>query len=850
MDKPGSQIWGFVDKSGSVVIKPKYFAVGSFKNGVAMVFGADGKRQFIDSHGQRVANPNPASLYAKRVGQKYGFENDSGELKLPAIWDHASDFEEGVALVGNRPKKLHDGQDFLIDERGNVIYDFPNMSPHFGFENGLLEVFSVEGSGLRYGFIDRSGKFALQPVFGRIVHFSEGLVGASPLPPGESKWRLQKEGYADKSGTFVIAPRFDWTSAFSEGLAYVEENNRKEFIDKAGEVVFSLPKTASGVGDFHEGLASVCVGGEGERSIFPAKDSRVGFVDRSGRMCIPPSFSSSCLARPNFSEGLAPVAVAGERIGFIDKTGIFVIKPRFVDARAFCEGLAAVAFDRNLEVANKTGLFDDQLTEEQYWKSVMNIIGMAAAPFADVRPVRLFVEIKQKSDASLISFMQLESGPSEAKNIEALKLAILKAHLPNYPSYLGVFNKKTLSLVTTKTDTVLQKSQSDPAKDLLSEEAKLSSEYKFVSESETSDPHKCIELLNQALTIRASIYNFGDYNVFHYLSDLRQLSIQIGDYALAERFIRMNLEVAKLSPATFWTSGTTNYAIPPAGVEGLLRELVSTLLHQNKESEALQVEEQLTKLDSREAHESEADLGELFYKRGDYEKSEKFFKMALGLALAKVNSPKGDIDKDSWVADYLQDLDVLSQFHASLNRWQEAETCFKTLLFEVKSKYSDCLYEHFEWFSSYYEHLIATGRQHDAADLDKERLALRRSSDQYFLIDRSGKRLNNLPLDDIRSFEEGLSPAKFFGRWGYIDLNGKPIIPFTLQYAGAFSEGLAPVACRAKKFPECLHEQIGNYGFIDKTGTFKIAPTFYSAASFSEGLAAVRTTPDWNHSVA
>ncbi|MGI7994039.1 WG repeat-containing protein, partial [Campylobacter coli] len=52
----------------------------------------------------------------------------------------------------------------------------------------------------KYGFIDRSGKFAIEPKFDSGEYFSEGLAGVKL----NGRW-----GFIDRSGKFVIKPKFD-----------------------------------------------------------------------------------------------------------------------------------------------------------------------------------------------------------------------------------------------------------------------------------------------------------------------------------------------------------------------------------------------------------------------------------------------------------------------------------------------------------------------------------------------------------------------------------------------------------------------------------------------------------------
>lgn len=55
-------------------------------------------------------------------------------------------------------------------------------------------------------------------------------------------------------------------------------------------------------------------------------------------------------------------------------------------------------------------------------------------------------------------------------------------------------------------------------------------------------------------------------------------------------------------------------------------------------------------------------------------------------------------------------------------------------------------------------------------------------------------------------YSEGLACVKKNHRYGFIDRNGKLVIPLNYSNAGNFSEGMAYVS------------EGGKYGFIDKTG--------------------------------
>ena len=124
---------------------------------------------------------------------------------------------------------------------------------------------------------------------------------------------------------------------FSEGLAQVQtsgyEGPYTGFVDKTGR--FAIPPSFHGAGDFSEGLAAVAVG------------TKWGYVDRGGRIAIPPQFSDACA----FSEGLAAVR-EGMCWSFINQQGNIVIAGPFNDKESFLGGLARIHEGGSFEITD------------------------------------------------------------------------------------------------------------------------------------------------------------------------------------------------------------------------------------------------------------------------------------------------------------------------------------------------------------------------------------------------------------------------------------------------------------------------------------------------------------------
>jgi WG containing repeat len=96
-------------------------------------------------------------------------------------------------------------------------------------------------------------------------------------------------------------------------------------------------------------------------------------------------------------------------------------------------------------------------------------------------------------------------------------------------------------------------------------------------------------------------------------------------------------------------------------------------------------------------------------------------------------------------------------------------------------------------------------------------------------------------------FSEGLAsvctgdcsgkPTKPFSR-GYIDRDGKVIIPLQFGIASSFSQGLAQV-CVGTCVWKTDEGYRGKFGFVDHSGRFVINPQYDNAWDFQNGFAKV-----------
>jgi hypothetical protein len=304
--EPGSDTRGFIDSTGAVVIPPKGGTPSGFNAGerLATVRGWDGKFGFMDRSGRIVVEAKyqyavgfREGLAAVRENGMFGFINEAGEMVIAPQFRSAfsSVFVDGLAAVA--PQTVWG----YVDRSGKLVIP-PQFERASDFREGLAAV-QLEG---RWGFIDRTGKLVAPPQYKAATAFNDGIA---PVCVGEA--RVDKCFFVDKHFAQAVPGRFSSASGFSEGLALVRDRPEAmpRFIDKSGKEV--LPPSNDYDGSFHEGLARVVRG------------AKIGYIDRTGKEIIAPRFD----AAEDFDGPLARISDPdGKLVGYINKKGDWVWK--------------------------------------------------------------------------------------------------------------------------------------------------------------------------------------------------------------------------------------------------------------------------------------------------------------------------------------------------------------------------------------------------------------------------------------------------------------------------------------------------------------------------------------------
>jgi hypothetical protein len=347
--------YGYIDRSGNMVIAPRWSAAQAFSGSNAEVglspHGFYGLVNVADSmilpaHASWIGDPRSGyrriafTSYpsSKEPGDAlFGIIGPDGRWLLPPEFSFAGDVHEERAAV-----QFETGEWNWVTTAGNRLSPdrFQSCSR---FSEGLA---SAMKSGL-CGYVNRKGEKVIDFRFNSALPFCSGLAG---IRLSDDLWRC-----IDEEGTEKSCRAYHEFYSHMEGFAVVRSGENWGYVDASGREPFGMgfQRTYS----FTSGLGVVLVGGRWnfitedgntvsekgwDGAFLPSEgmgsymmNSLYGFVNCSGETVTGPVFSAVYA----YSEGLSAVQFE-RKWGYIDKNGDWVISPRFAEVRDFKEGLA------------------------------------------------------------------------------------------------------------------------------------------------------------------------------------------------------------------------------------------------------------------------------------------------------------------------------------------------------------------------------------------------------------------------------------------------------------------------------------------------------------------------------
>ena len=262
--------YGYIDRSGKVVVPLVYRRVGCYEGGVAVVADTNGNWGYIDNAGKFVTKP---------------------------VYSYAATYSEGVAWV-----VPHNGCPTLIDKNGVQQLVLPDAQSAEMYSEGMAAYSTLTEDGELWGFVDKKGKVVLPPQYSAVSYFSDGLCA---VMNSSGKW-----GYVDKKGDLKIPYLFDNANPFVGGKAKVAAGGKYGVIDKKGSYLLS-PK--------YEDLDI-----DGDQYLVKNK-GLWGWINVDKEEVIPTQFTDAYPFRGN----KMAAAKNGGKWGYINTKGKFVIAPQY-----------------------------------------------------------------------------------------------------------------------------------------------------------------------------------------------------------------------------------------------------------------------------------------------------------------------------------------------------------------------------------------------------------------------------------------------------------------------------------------------------------------------------------------
>jgi len=189
-----------------------------------------------------------------RKRYKAGYINCLGEVALPAVFEEAYPFRNGLAPV------KQGGQWGAINPNGDFVISPCHRRPLI-FSEGLAEFPTGNPKdGDRRGLISATGEIIVKPRYSSISSFDGGLACV---------YDGELYGYIDRDGNQVIPPFFEDARGFSEGVAAVKLNGAWGYIhpDASTAIPMRFFCGRAMAGPFRQGRARVARDGNGDTSI-------------------------------------------------------------------------------------------------------------------------------------------------------------------------------------------------------------------------------------------------------------------------------------------------------------------------------------------------------------------------------------------------------------------------------------------------------------------------------------------------------------------------------------------------------------------------------------------------------
>lgn len=183
-----------------------------------------------------------------------------------------------------------------------LFFLFANYSFKVSASEVLLPAVIETMNGQKWGYIDQTGGFAIQPGYNFAREFNDR--GIAIVANGSNEFDICKVYFINKSGKIVSGPFSSFLPDFENSIAVLNTmDTGSTVVDSSGKVLFTSKYK---IYDYKDGLLS-----------FSDANMKYGFMDLTGKVIIPAKF----LNADDFNDGRAVVKTGEDKFSVIDKSG-------------------------------------------------------------------------------------------------------------------------------------------------------------------------------------------------------------------------------------------------------------------------------------------------------------------------------------------------------------------------------------------------------------------------------------------------------------------------------------------------------------------------------------------------
>lgn len=248
-----------------------------------------------------------------------------------------------------------------IDETGSFIVD-PKFDEAWSFIRGSA---IVKEKG-KYGMIGKDGAYIIVPKFDSVIPFSASCC----IFEKDSLFGVMANG----SGAVIMQPQFERVFYYTEKLCVVQKGKALGIVNSEGKMVCPLVMQ-----DFHQMFGPAAIAVQQDTSdevsmllalIQGGGGSKLGLINRNGELIVQPKYDEifddlpmgyyyPFLKSPDapedtvLSDGPAPVPPG--KYGIIDTTGKIICEPQFEELPVYGDGMFRVRIGEKYGYANEHG---------------------------------------------------------------------------------------------------------------------------------------------------------------------------------------------------------------------------------------------------------------------------------------------------------------------------------------------------------------------------------------------------------------------------------------------------------------------------------------------------------------